>query len=62
MKDDKESVLSKFSNQDPGSGGYGEKEASEVAQPTRPKISSAAKAKKKNKKKAAKKSRKKNRK
>ncbi|VAX31129.1 hypothetical protein MNBD_NITROSPIRAE01-1052 [hydrothermal vent metagenome] len=62
MKDDEESILSKFSNQDPGSGGYGEKEKAEVLAPTKSKISAAVKSKKKNKKKAAKKSRKKNRK
>ncbi len=62
MKDDEESILSKFSNQDPGSGGYGDKEEAEVTQPTKPKISASAKAKKKSKNKAAKKARKKHRK
>lgn len=59
-QDDKESVLSKFSNQDPASGGYGEEEP-ELAIPTKPSSSAAAKAKKKKKNKAAKKARKKNR-
>ena len=62
--DDKESVLSKFSNQDPASGGYGEEETEAMAgvAATKTVSSSAAKAKKKKKNKAAKKARVKNRK
>ncbi|MBN4053243.1 hypothetical protein JYT92_00685 [bacterium AH-315-L15] len=62
MDDKGESVLSKFSNQDPGSGDYGEREDEEIATFTKPRTSAAAKAKKKKKNKAAKKARKKNRK
>lgn len=60
-QDDKESILSKFSNQDPASGGYGEAEEPAPVLPTKPKSSAAEKAKKKKKNKAAKKARKKNR-
>jgi len=60
-KEQKESIFSKFSNQDPAAGGYGEKEDAGEEKPTKPKPSAAAKTKKKNKNKAAKKSRKKNR-
>ncbi len=60
-KNDKESILSKFSNQDPSSGGYGEAEESKLETPTKHANSAAAKAKKKKKNKAAKKARKKNR-
>lgn len=61
-KDKEEGILSKFSNQDPASGGYGEQEDAEAETPVRGKPSVAAKSKKKKKNKAAKKSRKKNRK
>lgn len=61
MADKEESILSKFSNQDPASGGYGEQEDAEPETPIREKTSTAAKAKKKKKNKAAKKARKKNR-
>ncbi len=60
-QDDKESILSKFSNQDPSSGGYGEEEDPELALPTKPTSSAAVKTKKKKKNKAAKKARKQNR-
>lgn len=59
-KEKEENILSKFSNQDPASGGYGEREAAESQSPTRSKTASV-KAKKKKKNKTAKKSRKKNR-
>lgn len=58
-KDKGESVLSKFSNQDPASGGYGGREDEALATFTKPRTSAAVKAKKN---KAAKKARKKNRK
>ncbi len=60
-KEKEESILSKFSNQDPASGGYGEQEDFENEKPASPKTSTATKAKKKKKNKTAKKSRKKNR-
>ena len=61
-KDKEESILSKFSNQDPASGGYGEEEDAERKSLVRGTPSASEKAKKKKKNKAAKKSRKKNRK
>ncbi|MFQ5589089.1 MAG: hypothetical protein ACE5F7_09640 [Nitrospiria bacterium] len=60
-KETEESILSKFSNQDPASGGYGEREDAEAAPSAKPRISVAKKAKRKSKNKAARQSRKKNR-
>jgi len=62
MQEDKEDHHSLFSNQDPASGGYGERENMDRAKPTIPKTSAAAKSKNKKKNKAAKLSRKKSRK
>ncbi|HIE65945.1 MAG TPA: hypothetical protein EYG28_01865 [Nitrospiria bacterium] len=61
MEDDKKDLHSIFSNQDPDSGGYGEREE-DHAKPTKPRTSAASKTKKKKKNKSAKLSRKKSRK
>ncbi len=60
-KDKEESIHSVFSNQDPASGGYGEKEDPETGPLKTGRKIPATKAKKKKKNKTAKQSRKKNR-